>query len=134
VLKPQGKKLRSSYEELIRDDLDAKNIKYEYEKLKLTYVKERCSHCGHPSKQGIYTPDFVIGNIIVECKGRFESSDRTKMLNVQRDNKEISIRLLFQRDNKLNKTSKRTYTQWAKAHNFICAVGNAVPEEWLREA
>lgn len=122
---------RSSFEELIMKDLEQRQIKYEYETLKLKYVKQTCPHCKEPVRRGTYTPDFIIGSLIVEAKGRFTSVDRTKMLCVQRDNPEIRVALLFQRNQPLIKGSKTTYVDWATRHGFTCAVGKSIPEEWI---
>ena len=70
---------------------------------------------------------------VVESKGRFTGSDRTKMLNVKRDNPDEDIRFVFQRDQTLRAGSKTRYTEWAVKKGFICAVGESVPAEWINE-
>ena len=82
-----------------------------------------------------YIPDFVLSNgIIVECKGRFTSADRTKMLRVRRENPFSDIRFVFQRaNNRLTKSkNSSTYWEWCERHGFMWAEGN-IPVEWLRE-
>ena len=89
---------------------------------------------GHLPYVLYYIPDFVLPNgIIVEAKGFFPSEDRTKMLRVKKANPEVDIRFVFQRDNKLDKRSKTTYTQWAKRHGFLAVVGEDIPEAWFTE-
>ena len=63
---------RSGLEIAISQELDANSVKYEYEKVKLTYVK--------PQKAHSYTPDFYLKeqNIFIETKGLFTSADRQK--------------------------------------------------------
>jgi hypothetical protein len=112
-------------------DLKQRKISYQYETEKLKYVKDFCPHCGEPARTGTYTPDFIIGDIVVEAKGRFDSPTRSKMLCVKRDNPKVKLHLLFQRNNTLNKSSSTTYVEWSLKHGFICAVGNFIPQEWL---
>lgn len=122
---------RSTFEAKIMKDLEERGIQYEYETLQLKYVKYSCPKCKCEIKRGTYTPDFIIGDRVIEAKGYFPSTVRTKMLNVKRDNPSIKLFLLFQKNNTISKKSKTTYLEWAKQHDFIAAVGNSVPEEWL---
>jgi hypothetical protein len=59
---------RSGLEKRIADELTAQGIPFEYEELKIKYVK--------PARESTYTPDFVIGSMIIESKGRYMTSDR----------------------------------------------------------
>ncbi len=81
-----------------------------------------------------YIPDVVLGNgIIVEIKGRFTSSDRTKMRLVQQAHLDKDIRFVFQRAaNRLYKGSNTTYSQWADQHGFKWAEG-FIPLPWIDE-
>lgn len=117
--------MRSDFERVIHKYLTDKGVLFEYESLPLSYVLEKK-----------YWPDFIIkrkdGSIlIVETKGRFTSSDRTKMLKVKQTHPELDIRILFMKDNYL--TSKKTskYSDWANKYGYIYAIGKEVPEEWL---
>jgi Phage endonuclease I len=76
-----------------------------------------------------YTPDFAIGTILIETKGRFTSADRSKMLAVKAAHLELDIRLLFMRDQPIRKGSKTRYSDWCVKHGFQYAIG-AVPPEW----
>lgn len=113
---------RSKFERTTAEFLRTKGVGFEYEKRRLSYTKVH-----------YYKPDFELANgIIVETKGRFTSSDRTKMLGVIKENPGLDIRMVFQRDNYLYKGSSTKYTQWCKQHNIKCAVGK-IPNSWLKE-
>jgi len=119
---PKPKKKRSKFEATIAKQLQGTGAEYE------PYFIEYS-----PTKKKRYVPDFVLpSGIIIEAKGRFTSQDRTEHRYLQAQHPEIEIRFVFQRDNKLSKTSDTTYTEWAQKHGFKCAVGK-VPEEWLKE-
>lgn len=85
-------------------------------------------------KPQTYTPDFVLPNgIIIESKGRFTATDRTKMLLVKEQNPGLDIRMVFQNPNvKLTKGSKTTYGDWATKHGYPWAA-RWVPTEWFNE-
>ena len=84
-----------------------------------------------PSK---YTPDFVLPNgIIVETKGRFLGSDRTKHLLIQKQHPHLDIRFVFDNpEAKLNKGSKTRYRDWCDKHGFPWAK-KRIPDEWFYE-
>lgn len=127
------KEVRSGLEERVRKDLDRRKVPYEYESLKIPYYKLVCNNCGHPVKKGNYIPDFIIGSVIVEAKGRFTAIDRAKHLAVHKLNPEIDLRILFQRNQKISKISKTHYTDWCETHNIQYAIGEKVPEEWVKD-
>ncbi len=115
--KKQPKKRRSKFEQDVEKQLP-KGTKYEAERY--SYMKS-----------GTYIPDFFLPNgIILEAKGRFLSSDRTKHKLIQQQWPTLDIRFIFQRDNTLSKKSKTTYTEWCNQHGFKCAV-KTVPKTWL---
>jgi hypothetical protein len=123
-----GVVVKSKFEQRVADNLTSRGLKYTYEKgLAMEYVVPESKHK--------YIPDFKIRGRkwFLEVKGLLDSSTRKKMLDVKASNPEADIRLLFQRDNPIRKGSKTKYTDWAKTHGFICAVGSVVPEEWLDE-
>lgn len=95
-----------------------------YETVKITYQKPAST----------YTPDFVLDNgIIIETKGRFLGSDRTKHLLIKKQHPELDIRFVFTNSRaKLSKVSKTTYGQWCDRHDFLYA-DKTIPEEWLKE-
>lgn len=96
-------------------------VHHSYESMKLKYTKE-CK----------YTPDFVLDNgIILEVKGYWQASDRTKHLRVREAHPDLDIRFVFQRaTNTLNKTSKTTYADWCDKHGFKWCEGD-IPKEWI---
>jgi hypothetical protein len=82
-----------------------------------------------------YIPDFVLsfkdGRVIyVEAKGYLRPEDRTKILSVKAQNPDKDIRIVFQTDNKLNKSTRTRYSDWAKKHGIPFAIGE-VPLEWF---
>lgn len=113
--------MRSGFEEDVAKLLKRNKISFKYETMHLDYVVSRT-----------YTPDFIIGDIIVETKGRFTSADRTKMLKVKEYNPQYEIRLWFMRDNWLTSKKKSKYSDWAKKHGFKYHVGLTLPKKWFK--
>ena len=57
-----------------------------------------------------YKPDWILpNNIVVEIKGRFTSTDRTKHLAIKQEHPDVDVRFVFDQDNKLSKTSATRY-------------------------
>jgi Phage endonuclease I len=84
------------------------------------------------TKLSRYIPDFRLANgILIECKGRFTSADRAKMLNVRKVHQDKDIRLVFQRaSNRITKNpNSLTYAGWAEKHGFKWHEGT-VPKDW----
>jgi hypothetical protein len=81
-----------------------------------------------------YTPDFVLDNgIIIETKGIFDSDDRRKHREIQRQHPELDIRFVFSNAKaKLYKGAKSRYFDWCEQHKFQWA-HRVIPEEWLKE-
>ena len=115
---------RSGLELDVSRDLTQRNVKFEYETLKLKYEV--------PARRSVYTPDFILHNgIIVESKGRFTAADRKKMLLVKEHNPDLDIRLLFSNaNNKIAKNSKTTYTDWCQKNGFKYA-DKVIPDSWI---
>jgi hypothetical protein len=115
---------RSGLEYRIAKQLDDLGITYEYEKTKIPYQK----------KESKYLIDFELPNgIIIETKGRFTSSDRSKHLLVKERHPELDIRFVFSNSNsKLYKGSGNTYGDWCTKHGFKFA-DKVIPDEWLKE-
>lgn len=80
-----------------------------------------------------YTPDFTLKNgIRLEAKGYFTPADRAKHLALKKQHPALDIRFVFQTpNNRLSRSSKTTYAQWAEKHGFKWC-GPAVPGEWLQ--
>lgn len=75
VLEYNGKKLRSQLEIKTAETLDALGISYQYEERKI--VLQEGFKCPYQKNKVIgitYTPDFIIGPIMLECKG-FETPE-----------------------------------------------------------
>lgn len=130
---------RSGYESLIAQDLEQRGIHYEFEKQKLPYLSTVrggvCPSCGHKpvAKTRQYQPDFFIPRsdgsvLIVEAKGRFPSTDRSKMRDVKKANPTLDIRILFQ---KRSGKAAAEAQAWCDKFGFICAFGHHVPQEWI---
>lgn len=122
----KGSPYRSGFEEKIARELRGLKVPFTHEPIKVSYVKK--SH---------YIPDFVLEHnekqIIIEVKGYFLSKDRTKHLEVRKQNPELDIRFVFNNSsNKLNKNSKTTYADWCNKHGFLYA-DRHVPLEWIEE-
>jgi hypothetical protein len=116
----------SGLEKKVCDDLDRRGIDYKYESEVLIYIE--------PARTRKYTPDVILGNgIIVEIKGRWMLDDRKKMALVIEQNPDLDIRMLFQQDKPINKGSKTSYTDWCNKRGILCAVGNKVPDKWLKK-
>lgn len=117
-------KFRSKFEKHVYEAAGRRKLDYEPSDSKILYTQTKR-----------YIPDFVLPNgIVVEAKGYFTSKDRTKMLNVAKNNKHLDIRLVFQRaNNRLTKSpNSLTYWQWAEKHGFPWAEGE-IPEKWWKE-
>ena len=119
-------KYRSKYEARVCGKLTKSKVKFEYEPIVLLYTI--------PARVHKYTPDVVLDNgIIIELKGRLTAYDRKKMAYVIEQNPDLDIRLLFMRNNPINRGSKTTYTDWCEKRGITCAVGDEIPQEWLDE-
>ena len=83
---------------------------WQYEPMKLEYFI--------PKK---YTPDFVKGDVMVECKGFFRVGDTQKYLAV-RDAAEAEgyefVMLLYDPDKPVRRRCKTTMAKWCDKHNI----------------
>jgi hypothetical protein len=131
--------MRSKFERRIAKELKDANIDFKYEHTSYEYDeplrknRARCADCGSGSllRTGWYTPDFFLGNgVIIETKGRFTAADRRKMIAVKKEHPDLDIKMLFMRNNKIQKNSKTYYTDWCVQHGYDYAVGHP-KEEWL---
>jgi len=116
---------RSGFEAQIAEHLQEHKVKFKYEEDIITYIE--------PAKTRKYVADFSLpNNIIIEAKGRFTVHDRKKMILVMEQNPKLDIRMLFQRDQKLNKGAKTKYSEWCEKRGIKYAIGE-IPQEWLDE-
>ena len=125
---PSGK--RSKLEEKVGSSLkrSLRNGRgtFLYENRKLKYILEKN-----------YVLDYEVflkdgRSFIIEVKGYLRPTDRTKMIAVKKQNPEADIRFIFPQDNKLHKSSKTRYSEWATKHGFTYHIGTDVPKEWLK--
>lgn len=116
---------RSGLEETIAAQLKSAGIDPKFETLKLPYRVE---------KNHTYTPDFPVGKkIIIETKGRFQTADRMKMLEVKKQHSEYEFRFIFTNSKaKISKVSMTTYGKWCEKNGFKYA-DKVIPDEWIQE-
>ena len=120
--------LKAGYRSGLEQDnarlLDQHGVAYTYEIDKIRYI----------AKPKTYTPDFVLGNgIIIETKGRFMPSDRTKHLLIKEQHPELDIRFVFSNSKtRLSKRSKQTYGGWCERYDFKYA-DRLIPLEWTNK-
>ena len=117
---------RSQFELSLARSLAEKNIPFEYEQKKLTYIPDPKT----------YTPDFYLieTDIYVEAKGELTKADRVKMILIKKQYPKLDIRFVFMNArNKIYRGSKTTYADWCVRHNFEWSE-KSIPSEWLRKA
>ena len=137
---------KSTYERHVAEWMQANKVPFSYEGVTLPYPQPspgKCLECGGSKVARLrkYVPDFWVNpegaigkpedTFVLETKGRFTSEDRTKMLSVIEEYPMVRVRMLFMRDNPLNKKSKIRYTDWCKKHGIECAVGVELPAAWI---
>jgi hypothetical protein len=121
---------RSGLEHLVSKELDGLCVPYGYESEVIKYLKPASTHR--------YTPDFILtkkdgSKMYIETKGRFTSADRVKHRLIKDQYPDMDLRFVFSRANqRLSKTSKTTYAQWAERYGFPWAE-KEIPKEWLDE-
>jgi predicted nuclease of restriction endonuclease-like RecB superfamily len=83
----------------------------EYEPDKIPFIQ--------PAKDRVYIPDFKIGDVYIEAKGKLDIDTRQKMLWFRECNPDVQVLILFQNSsNKIRKGSKTTYADWAEKNGF----------------
>ena len=115
---------RSKFEDTVAFALIDAGVTFSYETLKLSY-----------SRPCTYTPDFILPNgVVLEVKGFWPRSDRTKHKLVKEAHPDVDIRFVFQNAfNTLSKSSKTTYADWCDKHGILWC-HRKIPEEWLKKA
>lgn len=114
---------RSGLEQNVAVHLKACGIPFRYEPFKLDYTTIKkakgisCKCCGGDeiihTKQ--YLPDFHVKgtDLLLESKGIFSFADRRKQLEVQAQNPDWDIVIIFQSPRtKVSPKSKHTYASW----------------------
>ena len=136
-MKPNMRLFKSRLEYNIAMSLWRRGIEFEYERESWEYhadvYKGLCAHCGGHDIVSVrkYTPDFFLPNgIVVETKGRLDSSTRTQLLAVMESNPDKELVLVFARDNWMTKAHKNRYSDWCLKHKIDFHVGD-IPDEWL---
>ncbi len=116
---------RSGLEEKIADELTQLGVKFMYEPPGWVEYRKPTSK---------YKPDFVLPNgIIVETKGQFLSSDRSKHKLIKNQNPYLDIRFVFSNSRtKIGKKSKTTYGMWCERFGYNYA-DKSIPASWLHE-
>jgi hypothetical protein len=115
-----SKGFRSGFEATLANQLKRGGVDFQYETLKLEYVKT-----------ATYTPDFIIGDIIIEAKGLWTVEDRKKHLLIREQHPHLDIRLVFQNaSNKIRKGSNTTYACWCEKKGIKYA-NKQIPKSWL---
>ena len=113
-------RFRSGFEEKLASQLRRGGVSFQYETLKLEYTKT-----------ATYTPDFIIGDIIIEAKGLWTVEDRKKHLLIREQHPHLDIRLVFQNArNKIRKGSDTTYAAWCEKKGIKYA-HQTIPKSWL---
>ena len=130
---------KSKLERDIGQDLVNRGVKFEYEKESFKYMIEvsrsLCPECGYGPAilNRSYTPDFFLDNgIIVEAKGKFTAEERKKHASMKEQYPDMDLRMLFQSNNWITKRHKKRYSSWCDSKGIKWAVGNKIPEEWLK--
>jgi len=119
------KGFRSGLEDVVAQQITSKGLDPKYETIKIEYLK--------PARKAKYTPDFPIGKIIVETKGRFTTEDRQKHVLIKQQHPELDIRFVFSNSRtRIRKGSPTTYADWCRKHGFIFA-DKRIPDEWFDE-
>lgn len=115
-------KLRSGFEERVVKALDKDNVPYLYEAESFEYVLT-----------SRYKPDIFLKNgVILELKGFWKPSDRRKHKAMKEQHPDLDIRMVFQRNNTLTRTSKQTYGDWCDKHGIPWCVFPNIPPDWLQ--
>jgi hypothetical protein len=122
---------KSGLEHVVAEAIKSTPYDLKYETEIINYVV--------PERKAKYTPDFVFTKrtgqlMFVETKGRWTTADRTKMKHVLASNPGIDIRMVFQNPNqRLSKTSKTTYAEYALKLGIRHVAKKDIPSEWLEE-
>ncbi len=116
---------RSGLEKKVADELTDLGVKFLYE-------PKGWVHYNKPTSK--YKPDFVLPNgIIVETKGQFLSSDRTKHKLIKEQHPNLDIRFVFSDSKKrLGTKSRTTYAMWCNRYGFNY-YDKTIPKEWINE-
>ena len=122
---------KSGLEHVVAEAIKSTPYDLKYETETINYIV--------PERKAKYTPDFVFTKrngqfMFVETNGRWTTADRTKMKHVLASNPGVDIRMVFQNPNqRLSKTSKTTYAEYALKLGIRHVAKKDIPAEWLEE-
>jgi len=130
LYKTKDGRFRSGLEAGIARQLKAAGIPYEYEAVKIPYIRNR--------KLSRYCPDFVVGgDIILEAKGYFVAGlvDADKLIRVVTQHDGLDLRIIYQDATKKLQVGgeELTYAEWTDRYGLKWTDGGKVPDEWLDE-
>ena len=113
--------MKSGFERSFAHDLKVRNIKFNYEAIKLPYTIDH-----------VYNPDFEIVDhgFIVETKGVLSVEDRAKMRAIKKKYPDIDIRFVFMKAGTRIQHGKMTNEAWAEKNGYMFAI-ETIPQEWL---
>lgn len=108
----------SKFEAELAKKFDELGIKWEYEPCRIPW---------QPAVR-YYKPDFKVTlpngeEFLIECKGYFDPSMRSKMAQVREQHPDLDIRFVFMCEDKVvSKSTKNptTYKRWAERHGYPC--------------
>ena len=131
-MKTTSNTYRSGLEVSIGKFFTEKNIPFQYETLKIDYLK--------PQQKSYYRPHFILKNgIIIEAKGLFTTADRKKHKIIKNQyGDRYDIRFAFSNStNRIGKKSKTTYAKWCEHYGFqyhcIRTTKILIPLDWITE-
>ena len=100
------------------------------ERLPRAYCKECDTKICYVARS--YTPDFFLNNgVIFEVKGRFTSKDRKIAAAMKEQHPALDIRMVFDKNDWLNKAHKNRYGDWCDSKGILWCAGFP-PEDWIR--
>lgn len=139
-----GISVDSGFEAKVLSDLEARKVPFSYNpdslEIQLPLRGGHCTKCGGSGKdlykQGVFTVDVRYDGDetrYIELKGRLTSFERTRLKSLFLAwGKKFPLFILFQKgQNKLSKSSKTTYEDWARGVGFTVASGDRIPEAWV---
>lgn len=105
---------KSGFEEKFKTATEERGWNLQYEKDRIKYTI--------PEKVHTYTPDFTVtDNVYIETKGLWPAIERKKALLIKEQFPSTSILYVLYRNQRLFKSSKTTYLEWATKHGLeIC--------------
>ena len=110
-------KLKSKFEKRFYDEITRLGLAFDYEPDRLGYQLDL-----------VYKPDWKVHDeLYLETKGKFDYVERRKMLAVKEANPDKEVRMVFMRNQKLNKGSKMTYGSWCDKHGIRWSVFPELP-------